>query len=318
MLGLGIPDQWRNGVRLLGADTRLIEPDRPRDPGSPVGKGRGRSTSAFRSWAAGRPPAFEVVAGQCHATFRNVGTVSPDGDILLAYASRPGRALDTHHRTLFADWTGLCVTLSADTLTRAAEQGELLEAVLHTHAALPADTPTDIYPATRRAQVIAGFVGAVLLVAFGVLTYALLAFRTKPASARQVLLAADAGLAAGVGLAALLGAGWHRSGRSPFLTMRPDTLACRDLERPISWLTMDGIHVLAAGVHTFLYLVPGTPLPKRVRGWRVRINARRRCVAILSMRPRGMTVQAYWDLLECYRVAAYARDALAVQNEAPP
>ena len=80
MLGLGIPDQWRNGVRLLGADTRLIEPDRPRDHGSPVGKGRGRSTSAFRSWAAGRSPAFEVVAGRCHATFRNVGTVSPDGD----------------------------------------------------------------------------------------------------------------------------------------------------------------------------------------------------------------------------------------------
>ena len=166
--------------------------------------------------------------------------------ILLVYASRPGQALDTHYQTLFADWTGLCVTLSADTLTRAAEQGELLEAVLHTHAAFPADTPTDIYPATRRAQVLASFVGAVLLVAFGGPTYALLAFRTKPASARQVLLAADAGLAAGVALAALLGAGWHRAGRSPFLTMRPDTLACRDLERPISWLTIASMFSLLA------------------------------------------------------------------------
>ena len=217
--------------------------------------------------------------------------VAADG-ILLAHASRPAHAEDTHLRTLFADWTGLCVTLTVDTLTLAAKQDAQLEAVLQTQAVLPADTPTEIYQATRRALLIAGFVGAVLLAAFAGLTYALLTFRTEPASARQILMAVDAGLVAGAAIAALLGAGWHRAGRSPFLMMRPDTLACRDLDRPIPWLTIAGVNVVAAGVHTFLYLVPGTPLPKRIRGWRVRINARRRCVTILGMRPRGMTVQA--------------------------
>ena len=56
----------------------------------------------------------------------------------------------------------------------------------------------------------------------------------------------------------------------------------------------------------------------RISGWRVRIDDGRRCVTILGMTPRGMTVQADLDLLEGYRVAAYARDALAGRHAAPP
>jgi Zn-dependent protease with chaperone function len=240
-------------------------------------------------------------------------------DILLTRASRPTHADDTQLRTLFADWPGLCVTLTVDALILASEQDELLETVLQTHAALPPDTPTNIYQATRRAQLIAGIVGGVLLVAFAGLTYALWTFRTEPPSDRPVLLLlVDVGLVAGVALAALLGAGWRRAGRTPFLTMQPDTLACRDLDRPIPWLEIVGITVVAAGMHTFIYLAPDALLPKRIRGWRVRVNARRRSVTILSMAPQGMTVQAYLDVLEAYRIAAYARDALAGRNAAPP
>jgi hypothetical protein len=239
-------------------------------------------------------------------------------DILLAHASRSAQDEDTHLREFFADWIGLRVTLTIDTLTLATEQDELLETVLQTHAALPGDTPIEIYQATRRALLITGVVGGVFLVAFAGLTYALLAFRTEPPSARQVLLLVDAGLVAGVVLAALLGAGWRRAGRTPFLSMQPDTLACRDLDRPIPWREIAGFNFVAAGVHTFLYLAPGTPLPKRIRGWRVRVNARRRCVTILSMTPRAITVQAYLDVLEGYSVAIYARDALAVRNAATP
>ncbi len=239
-------------------------------------------------------------------------------DILLARAGRAARTEDAHLRTLFADWAGLCAAITADTLTVAADQDEEFEATLQTHAALPADAPTVVYQATRRSLLLTGLVGVTLLAGFAGLTYALLTFTTVKPSARPVLLLLDAGLVAGVALAALMGALTHRAGRMPFLTLHPDTLACRHLDRPIPWLEIVDIRVVAPGVHTFINLSPGAALPKRTRGWRVRVSVRRCCVTLLDMTPRGMTLQAYQDLLDGYRSAAYVRDALAARHAAAP
>jgi hypothetical protein len=172
-------------------------------------------------------------------------------------------------------------------------------------------------PQTRRSLLLAGLVGAVLLTGFAFITYALLTFTTVQPSGRPILMMLDAGLLAGAALAALVAWLTYRGGHTPFLTLQPDTLACRDLDRPISWLEIAGISV-APGAHTFITLLPGATLPRRTRGWRVRVHARRRCVTLLEMTPRGMTLQAYQDLLDGYRIAAYARSALAARHAAAP
>lgn len=80
-------------------------------------------------------------------------------------------------------------------------------------------------------------------------------------SGRPFLL--DAGLLAGAALAALVATLTYRGGRTPFLTLQADTLACRDLDRPISWLEIADISVApAAGACGFM---PGAAASRCLR-----------------------------------------------------
>lgn len=237
-------------------------------------------------------------------------------DALLARAARPVLARDAAAPcSLFADWEGLCAVLSADAVAFATAQDDALEAALQEYATLPGEGAAEIFEAVRRPLVICGLLGVAFLGGFLLLAYALLTFPSVRPSAEPALVLVDAGLLIGVAAAAFVAWQLRRASRTPFLTLDAEVLTCRGLDRPIRWSAVEQADVTAYGsVHTVFVLSREFALPKRVSGWRVRTSARRHSVTLLSTAPRGMTPQAYYDLIQTYFAAARAHDALAARH----
>ena len=242
--------------------------------------------------------------------------VEPDA-ALLAQATRPvGDEERALRPALFADWPGLCRTLSRDLLARLRDQDAELREVLEQAAAAGPAEEVALYENSRPAVWLAGILAA-FFAAFAAMVSVFaepLGFRTDPV-VRVVLGAVCGAVALGIGA---YGRACHRRGQEPFLMLTPDGLRSPLLRAPVAWTDVAGIGVAVdRGLVLTLALAPDAPLPERVRRvLRVQVNRRRHEVVIGSNGVRGLKPQEYADLVAGYLNGARARAVLATREAA--
>ncbi len=241
-------------------------------------------------------------------------------EALLSAAVRPAAEQDVVFAAgLFEDWDGLCAGLSADAIAVATERDQQWEQTLRTAvASAPVARETLVYEDMRRPLWFMGLYAAALVCLALFLFYVLAEWTlAEPSAFSTVLLAACGLLMAGLVFVGL-GVARFASRRTPFLTLDAEGFSCRGLDRVVPWSAVDHVRVVAGRTFvTGFDLSAATPLPKRMSGWRARVHGRRRRVSLIGLRPRGLTPQAYLDLLLAYHAAARARRALEMREATP-
>ena len=240
--------------------------------------------------------------------------------VLLDAAVRPPAEPDAVFAAgLFADWSDLCLGLSADAIAVATARDQEWEQALKTAAAAaPVARETPVYEDVRRPLWFMGL-SAAGLGGTGVFLFYVLAEWTlaEPSGFSTVLLAAAGLLLAGLVFAGL-GIARFASRQLPFLILDTDGFTCRGLDQAVPWTGVDRVSVVSGRTFiTGFELSATTPLPRRVSGWRARVHGRRRRVTLIGLRPRGLNPKAYLDLLIAYRSAALATRALEMRQHAP-
>nr|WP_246307641.1 M48 family metalloprotease [Azospirillum melinis] len=231
---------------------------------------------------------------------------------LLAHAARAPTAEDTNlpHR-LFADWSGLCHTLTAAFLDEARQAHRLnreeLEAAV---AAVPAEH-TVLYENGRPMIWAMAFIAAM----FAAFTIGTTVFGRELGLGTDPGTKAFIGAVAGVGICMALGyAAWVRhKTKAPLMTLTPDALISARLREPIAWTDVGGMQVSAARrLALVLALHEKAPLPNRI-GFSIynKVNRRERTVVLEAMGIRGMKAAEFEALVSRYLTAAYARRRLA-------
>lgn len=111
----------------------------------------------------------------------------------------------------------------------------------------------------------------------------------------------------------------HHRSRVPFLTLTPDSLTSPLLRNRVAWKEVVDHRVLV-GTTTTLELVfaDEAPLPAvKFSRLRIGLSRRRHSLCVTSMSVRGMTPDAYADLIARYIAAAHARAALTRERSTP-
>ena len=232
----------------------------------------------------------------------------PTPDRLADAATVPPREALSGLGAFFADPAALCRAATVDFLDdvrrNAAAYRSHLEAVV-----AEVDPEERVLSENFRSAgvFLVAFGGIFALVAAGL---AVLAPNTLGTGSDWVVVAAA--LVGGLGLIAY-GIVLLRRGVRPFLVLRPETLAVPGLDRAIAWTDIADFDINQTNrrVTTRLLLPPEAPFPQRVPGRRVKLDPKQRIVTLSATLPKGMTLQAYADLLVRYRHAADARLELA-------
>ncbi len=236
---------------------------------------------------------------------------------LLAAASRPVRSdASEFARGLFDDWASLCAAVSADAAGLAASSHAKRVAQLREAAEQPTETVVEILGDWRRPAAVWGIVAAVFLAAGLLLAYSVTFATINDPSQIPTMWLVVAGLAT-VGAAAILrGLMVWRGRNAPLITLHPDGFACRGLDRMVPWIGVERVSMTRQrSTHVFIRLKDTTKLPRRVSGWGVLVSARRRVVTMLGVRPRGLSPDAFVQLINRYWTAACARAALVGEAE---
>lgn len=243
--------------------------------------------------------------------------VAADPALALRAGRRAGAAERDIEAAFFTDWPRLRRSLSADFVAdarrdRAAEEAWLLE----TAGAVPAEA-TQLHENSRAMTwAMAAIVGLVIANAAAAALYPhLYGIANNPPFAWGL-----AGLGA---LCALVASaiGWcmHHRSRVPFLTLTPDSLTSPLLRNRVAWKEVVDHRVLV-GTTTTLELVfaDEAPLPAvKFSRLRIGLSRRRHSLCVTSMGVRGMTPDAYADLIARYIAAAHARAALTRERSTP-
>ncbi|WP_148219706.1 M48 family metallopeptidase [Azospirillum sp. B510] len=268
-------------------------------------------------------PAARIEECQPHPTDRHPPTALristlgvPLDERLLARAARGPATEDTDlpHR-LFADWTGLCHTLSAAFLDEARQAHRLSREELEmAAAAIPAEH-TVLYE-NGRPMIWAMALIAALFIAFsiGVLFFApALGIGHDPATATFIAVLTAAGA-----VSALLYAAWIRhKTKTPLMILTPEALMSSRLREGIAWTDVAAMRVTASQrLALVLALHEQAPLPNRI-GFSIynKVNRRKRIVVLEAMGIRGLKAVDFEALLSRYLSAAYARRRLASESE---
>ncbi|MCP1611630.1 Zn-dependent protease with chaperone function [Azospirillum lipoferum] len=230
---------------------------------------------------------------------------------LLARAARGPVEEDTSlpHR-LFADWSGICHTLTAAFLDEAREAHRLTREELEATAAAVPTEHTVLYENGRPMIWAMGFIAAMFAAfAIGVIVFG-----------RELGLGNDPETRAFVGGVTTLGvcfalayAAWvRRKTKAPLMTLTPEALMSARLREPIAWTDVAGMRVSAARrLALVLALHDEAPLPNRI-GFSIynKVNRRERTVVLEAMGIRGMKAAEFDALIRRYLSAAYARRRL--------
>ncbi len=235
-------------------------------------------------------------------------------DALLAAAARPVQAGElAAAQALFADWPGLCAAVTAQLREVAEGHEERRLARVAAAAAAVGPAPVELHEARGRMLAALG-IAAVICLGLGAGCAWLLVFGgSEPEAGTNAVLA---GMAAAFGLggvAACVGIVRFARTRAPFLVLDAQGFRSPGLVGTVAWSAVAGIAVSGGrGLTTVVTLAPGQTLPARTgRLWRLRTRPRRQAVVLSGLTPRGMTAQAYLDLLLRHRRAALAREELA-------
>ena len=236
---------------------------------------------------------------------------------LLAAAARPVRPdAAAFARSLFDDWPGLCAAVSADAIGLAAANQARRLARLHEAASQPTEADVEIlgdwrWPAAAWGVATAVFLGTGLLLADATLARTI----EDPSDIPTVRLVL-AGLIVTGAACAVRGVLLWRGRNTPLMTLHADGFFCRGLDRMVPWIGVERVNMVhQRSTNVFIHLKHTTKLPKRVSGWTVLVSARRHVVTMLAVRPRGLSPDAFAQLIDRYWMAAAARAALAGDPE---
>lgn len=221
-------------------------------------------------------------------------------DALLAEASRPVRPEDLAFiEGLFADWHGFRRALGDDLLEDAREHDQRLQAALEEAAsAVAAEVPVH-----ERFAFVVGLLaafGATMLAGGAFFAWIVPGFAAGDTS--DLWYAVGFAAVLGVGGLLLLWAAWGRYRRAkvgPFIVVGTEGFRCDGVAGVVPWSAVDGVRVTTGQrfVTTF-HFEPSAPLPAKAgRRWYVKVNQRRRTLELHGYVPRGMSAQAFLDLL---------------------
>lgn len=268
---------------------------------------------------AARDPARHLKDRQPHPTdahpparqrIEALGILIDDG--LLADASRPAQPEDAAFAaSLFTDWPGLRQALGAELLEAARVQDRAFHAGLHEAVDAMADA-VPVYEQPAAASVLFLLVGATLAAGAG-----FIAFK----AATQPFDLAETG--SGLILVALLGvpgvlllwavrARHRRAKDGPYLVIGADGFRCAGIEGVVSWSALERVEV-TSGLRTDVTFrfKPSAPLPRQLgRRWSVRVQPQSRTLQLSTYKPRGLTSQAFLDLLNRALLAHRAQELL--------
>ncbi len=238
-------------------------------------------------------------------------------DALLDAASRPLRPEDsTFVDRLFSDWTGLRRALGADLLAVAHAQDQRLQATLEEAAgAVDADVP--VHERAQLATLGLGVPGGILIAAGLFLTWVALRSGWVPSHDAPVLIGTASLVGAfGAVFVAIAFLRYRRGQAGPFLVVGPSGFRCLGIAEPVPWSAVEGIQVTVGQAFVTTFRLNATaPLPERKgRPFSVAVNRRRRTLTLKGYVPRGMTAQAFLDLLNRARRAHHAQALLRARE----
>ncbi len=236
-------------------------------------------------------------------------------DALLARAARPVDPEELASvRALFADWSGLCATVTAQLREVMVKREQDHRQRVAAAAAAVSEAPVELREQRTRILVTLGFAILFCLGLAGGLAW--LTTGNMPSTpgdnTNQVLLWSAVAAVTGA-VAAIVGLVRFARNRLPFLVLDADGFSSPGFVGVVPWSAVVGVTVVSSrGVTTVLKLAPDHPLPSRTgRIWRLRARRRRNTLVFSGLTPQGMKPQNYLDLLLRYRRAALARTELA-------
>lgn len=212
----------------------------------------------------------------------------------------------------FADWPGLCRTLSADFRVMARGHRSALRDHLETVVAAIPEDEVALYENGRPVVWTMGIVAALCAgTTVGTLVFGReLGVWQGAGFFAAILYGCLALIAVGAGTYALM---LHRRGQAPHLVLSPEGLRSPLLGEPIAWRDVADFSVTAdRQLSLQLLLTPEAPLPTaQASRLRVQVRRRKRDVTLTAYGIRRMTPQAFADLVSSYLNGAAARARLA-------
>ena len=233
-------------------------------------------------------------------------------ETLIGRATRPHDcATASFGRSVFADWDGFCSALSADFLQNA----ELVQAghreYLETAAASVDQDDMVLFDNAGPMAVMALVIGGL----FALILACLYIFPAAMGFAHDAVATMILTAVLGTGIAMCLAFYVFLRGRAkrPLMILGPETLASHWLSTPVRWEDVVAYRVYAAQ-RLALHLVLGehVRLPNRTRfSFYNKVTPKKRTIILDSFGIRGMTSNAFSELIGRYVDAAHARRALS-------
>lgn len=241
----------------------------------------------------------------------------PVDDALLAVASRPLQVEDTEFAdALFTDWLGLRKTLGGDVLKTAEIRDSKVQAKLE-ETANAVTTDVSIFESGRTVVVKSIVVGCIMILfAVIIVPVALNAGRVVDANSQLTFIGISASaLLICALLVTIPWLRWRRTKAGPFLVVSSKGFRCLGFAGMVPWSAVDRIKVTAGQrsfITTFYFNATWTLPEQTAYRWTMKLNRSKRLLRLDGYMPKGMTPQAYLDILysglNAFRAAAALRE----------